>query len=39
MCSQALSDPDACVDLPFAPMARIVAEVLDALRRVQEAGL
>jgi nucleoside 2-deoxyribosyltransferase len=24
------------LDLPFAPMARIVAEVLDALRRVEE---
>ena len=24
------------LDLPFAPMARVVAEVLDALRRVEE---
>jgi len=26
------------LDLPFAPMARIVAEVLEALRRVEEAS-
>lgn len=26
------------LDLPFAPMARIVAEVLDALRRVEEGS-
>ena len=26
------------LDLPFAPMARVVAEVLDALRRVEEGS-
>ena len=26
------------LDLPFAPMARIVAEVLDALRRVEDGS-
>jgi nucleoside 2-deoxyribosyltransferase len=26
------------IDLPFAPMARIVAEVLDTLRRVEEGS-
>ena len=26
------------LDLPFAPMARIVVEVLDALRRVEEGS-
>jgi nucleoside 2-deoxyribosyltransferase len=26
------------LDLPFAPMARIVAEVLDALRRAEEGS-
>lgn len=26
------------VDLPFAPLARVVAEVLDALRRVEEGS-